>query len=117
MFLTYYLDTHFFPGFGVQERLLLEFDEFFWDDRNLFFSLAPEVEADMGFLTTWINYHVMTERPILLGLLEGGGALVSHDMSDEDLKLKGDKYWDRKVETDLRDTYYTWDGRTSWQPI
>ena len=81
-----------FSGFGVLNKLVLEFDEVFWPTDSEFFLVAPNPgseESELGLLKQWMALQTISGRPILMGFISGTAAIESEQLSDSELKEKG----------------------------
>jgi len=50
-------------GMGTLNKVWLEFDSVFWDDREVIFVIGDE----QGQFVNWLNYHKVSDKPYLLG--------------------------------------------------
>ncbi len=78
-----------FAGYGIYNKVAVQFDDVFWDMDKHFFGLAPQNDNDVGMLNNWYNLHIITKKPILVGHMGGDLAREAEDWTDVEMKMKG----------------------------
>ncbi len=72
-------------GFGVLDKLAIEFDQVFWPPKRSFFFIAPSCRDSSGLLNMWINQTVINDQPVLIGLTVGQDQCNAMCLSDDQL--------------------------------
>lgn len=69
-------------GYGVLDKLYLEFDQVFWDTEETWIGLV-ETGLPRGQFNIWLNVFKFTGAPILMGLNAAASAKTLADMDDD----------------------------------
>eukprot|EP00299_Pterocystis_sp_00344_P010820 c4937_g1_i1.p1 GENE.c4937_g1_i1~~c4937_g1_i1.p1 ORF type:complete len:504 (-),score=112.48 c4937_g1_i1:82-1548(-) len=70
-------------GFGTVAKLILEFDEVFWENSASFLGLAEHNnEATRGLYTWWVNLNPVVNKPMLMAVALGPNSLEVDRMTD-----------------------------------
>ncbi|MEM9878330.1 MAG: FAD-dependent oxidoreductase [Pseudomonadota bacterium] len=69
-------------GFGLLDKLYLQFDEVFWDP-DVSWVETPETDLPPGQFNVWLNFHKLFGVPILMAFNGAGPALDLAKLSDE----------------------------------
>jgi len=77
-------------GDAAMNKLVLRFEQRFWDDTNERCIVLPQTPEERGAYTNWINIEPIARAPIIMGFT-GGQAAVHHDRnaSDEEIVARG----------------------------
>jgi len=68
-------------GMGAQERVILRFDEVFWQSDASEWSVVSEDSAFTG----WLNLEPLTGEPVLVGTVDARQAARFAELADEDV--------------------------------
>ncbi|KAK1391655.1 lysine-specific histone demethylase 1-like [Heracleum sosnowskyi] len=71
-------------GFGVLNKVILEFPEVFWDDSVDYFGATSEETSKRGHCFMFWNVRKTVGAPVLIALLVGRAALDGQDRSSSD---------------------------------
>nr|XP_017239472.1 PREDICTED: lysine-specific histone demethylase 1 homolog 3-like [Daucus carota subsp. sativus] len=71
-------------GFGVLNKVILEFPEVFWDDSVDYFGATSDATDKRGRCFMFWNVRKTVGAPVLIALLVGRAALDGQDMSSSD---------------------------------
>ena len=69
-------------GFGLLNKIILEFDYEFWDTSLFFFGLTHEEIDERGFCYLFWNLYPLTGKPLLCGLVAGKAAYALENDPD-----------------------------------
>ncbi len=69
-------------GFGLVDKVVLVFNEVFWDDMAHFVGHVPERR---GYFVDWINYLPLVGREMLVAANSGSVARALEDLSQEEV--------------------------------
>nr|CAG4716863.1 unnamed protein product [Naegleria fowleri] len=81
-------------GFGLLNKIILEFDYEFWEKSHFFFGLTHDNPNERGFCYLFWNLYPLTQKPLLCGLVAGKSAFeLENDANNlEFIKSKVMKY-------------------------
>ncbi|CAN4122940.1 unnamed protein product [Withania somnifera] len=71
-------------GFGVLNKIVLEFPEVFWDDSIDYFGATAEEKEQRGRCFMFWNVKKTVGAPVLIALVVGKAAIDSQEMSSSD---------------------------------
>lgn len=73
-------------GFGVYEKLVMEFDKFRWPRAIQRFNYIPDrASRHEPLCSVWLNWGYYCGKPIIMTYNKGRGATTLNQLSDEDL--------------------------------
>ncbi|KAL8257037.1 hypothetical protein R6Q59_029078 [Mikania micrantha] len=71
-------------GFGVLNKVVLEFPEVFWDDSVDYFGATAEVTDQRGWCFMFWNVKKTVNAPVLIALVVGKAAINDQDLTASD---------------------------------
>jgi hypothetical protein len=72
-------------GFGLLNKLILYFEDVFWDKNLDYFGNLNETQCDRGeFYLIWNFYHIC-KKPVLIALISGKSAYMIEKENKEDV--------------------------------
>ncbi|KAL8217641.1 hypothetical protein R6Q57_021014 [Mikania cordata] len=71
-------------GFGVLNKVVLEFPEVFWDDSVDYFGATAEVTDQRGWCFMFWNLKKTVNAPVLIALVVGKAAINDQDLTASD---------------------------------
>jgi monoamine oxidase len=69
-------------GYGVLDKLYLQFDDVFWDDEEQLI-VTPFNDLPQGHHNTWMNLYPVIKKPVLVSFNGGPAALTLSSQADK----------------------------------